>query len=131
MRYLYILLILIILIGCSTGDDTNNRSVSLQGAWNLVNVTGGFAGVDQDFDKGTIIWNFNESDAMVEITNNNTVTGVYDGFPSGTYTYSINTTVDIDELIVNEVNLGTFTSTSENFSVNQQFRDGFEIQFMR
>ncbi|WP_298319202.1 hypothetical protein [uncultured Aquimarina sp.] len=132
MRRLYFLLVLVVFIGCSNDDDTiNNGSLGLQGEWNLVNITGGFAGVNQDFEKGTIIWDFNESDTMVTVINNNTITGVYDGFPSGTYTYSIVAPADIDELVVNEINLGTFIATSDSFTVSQQFRDGFEIRFER
>ncbi len=38
---------------------------------------------------------------MVTVTNNSTITVVYDGFPSGIDMYSIVTTSDIDELVVN------------------------------
>ncbi|WP_405206369.1 hypothetical protein [Aquimarina sp. LLG6339-5] len=108
------------------------RSFGLQGEWNLINVTGGFTEVDQDFEEGIIIWDFNESDSMLTITNNSTITEVYDGFPSGVYSYSVVTLANgSEELVVNEINLGTFTSTSDSFTVNQQFRDGFRIQFMR
>ncbi|WP_299443799.1 hypothetical protein [uncultured Aquimarina sp.] len=131
MRRLYFLMVFVVFISCSNDDDTNNTAIGLQGEWNLVNITGGFAGVNQDFEKGTIIWDFNESDTMVTVTNNSTITGVYDGFPSGTYTYSIVAPADIDELVVNEINLGTFSTTSDSFTVNQQFRDGFEIRFER
>ncbi|WP_299221789.1 hypothetical protein [uncultured Aquimarina sp.] len=131
MRHLFIIMLSIILISCSNDDDTINRSDSLQGEWNLVNVTGGFAGIDQDFERGTIIWNFNESTNMVTVTNTSTITGVYDGFPSGVYSYSIVAPADIDELVVNDINLGTFTVSSTNFQVTQQFRDGFEIRFER
>ncbi|WP_299253550.1 hypothetical protein [uncultured Aquimarina sp.] len=53
MRNLYFLLISLVFISCS--NDVHNPSVSLQGEWNLVNVTGGFTGIDQDFERGTII----------------------------------------------------------------------------
>ncbi len=131
MRNLFALVFSIILISCSNDDDSDNRSVSIQGEWNLVNVTGGFAGVNQDFEKGTIIWNFDESAMTVSVTNNNTITGVYDGLSSGSYDYSIVAPADVDELVVNDINLGTFTISSSSFTVTQQFRDGFEILFER
>ncbi|MDH7445645.1 hypothetical protein [Aquimarina sp. 2201CG14-23] len=131
MRYLCILFLSIILCSCSNDDNNNNRSTMLEGTWNLVNVTGGFAGINQDFERETIVWNFNESNNTVVVTNNSTITGVYDGFPTGTYSYSIVAPADTDELVVNEINLGTFTITSSSFTVSQQFRDGFQVQFER
>jgi len=43
--------------------------------------------------------------------------------------YKIVVYEDIDELVVNEINLGTFIASSDSFIVSQQFRDGFEIRF--
>ncbi|WP_378174963.1 hypothetical protein [Aquimarina sp. SS2-1] len=131
MKRLYILLLSVMILSCSTDDDTNNRSLGLQGEWNLVNIIGGFEGVDQDFEKGTIIWDFNETDGTITVTNNSTITDVYNGLPSGTYVYSVMDSGGSDELIVNDINLGTFTVTSIYLTIIPQFRDGFEIRFDR
>jgi len=136
MRNLYVLLMVIVLCSCSNEDDTTvtdvlNPTSSIQGTWNLINISGGFAGINQDFEKGTIIWDFDESNGMVTITNNSTITGVYDGFASGTYTFSIVAPADIETLVVNDISLGFLTAITDNFSVSQQFRDGFQIRFER
>ncbi|MFD2562118.1 hypothetical protein [Aquimarina rubra] len=132
MKRLYILLLSLLIISCSNDDDsTNNSLVDLQGEWNLVNIIGGFEGIDQDFERGTIIWDFNETDGTITVTNNSTITDVYNGLPSGTYDYSVMDSGGSDELIVNDINLGTFTVTSINLTIIPQFRDGFEIRFDR
>ncbi|MBQ4819245.1 hypothetical protein [Aquimarina sp. MMG016] len=138
MRRLFFIpiLFLFIIFGCSNDDDNSNNpfSFEINGVWNLINVQGGFAGVDQDFEKGTIIWTFNESTKMVTIANNTTITGVYSGLASGTYPYSINALANTSalELIVNENSLGTLALvTPLIFTVDDQPLDGFKITFER
>ncbi|KAA1246388.1 hypothetical protein [Aquimarina sp. RZ0] len=131
MNRIYILLLSIILVSCSNDDDSQSQTSALNGEWNLVNITGGFIGMDQDFEKGIIVWNFNESTQKVTITNNSTIDGVYNGLPSGTYPYAISAPADADELIVNENSLGFLELTSNSFSVSEQFGDGFTIKFER
>lgn len=133
MNRIYILLFSIILMSCSNDDDNQNQSISINGEWNLVNVKGGFIGMDQDFEKGTIVWDFNDATQMVTVVNNNAIDGIYDGLPSGTYPYAISAPADADELIVSENSLGFLELTSINsFSVKEQtLVDGFEIIFER
>ena len=135
MRNLYILLFSVLIISCTRSDDDPNleniSSVNLEGEWNLVNISGGLLGMDQNFEIGTIIWDFDVSDQMVTVTNNNTIEGVFDSFPTGVYPYSISAPADIDELIVNDVNLGIFILGTRSFSVNELFEDGFQIRFER
>ncbi len=106
--------------------DTSN----IQGTWNLINVNGGLAGIDDAFDKGQIEWIFNASD--VQVINKNTDKEKQDAFESGTYPYSV-----IDEgnqsywsLQVNEINLGAITFLSqEKLVVDQRAVDGFQYIF--
>lgn len=132
MKYFIGLIILFSIIGCSKDDDNSPtpNSSGLQGDWNLVNVTGGFIGINENFEKGVIVWVFNEDTKIVKITNKNTK-DVYDVLPSGTYTYSILTVNDSKELIIDDKNVGNFKLTTNQFTIDDQFRDGFRVTFNR
>ena len=134
MKHLLYILLFAITVGCSNDDDTSDPDISssgLNGTWNLVNVLGGFVGIDHDFENGVIIWDFDENNNTVNITNNNTDNTIYDVLPTGTYTYSL---VDIQgnqELVVGDRNLGNLEINDSEFTVNEQFRDGFRVTFRR
>lgn len=88
-NYAIVLTILFLIIaGCSKNTDKSGI-VPLNGRWNLVNVSGGFAGIDEEFEEGTIVWNFETATGTLTVENNNTSDALYDGLPSGSYTYSI------------------------------------------
>lgn len=123
-----ILLISALCVGCSNDD---NKTSILNGKWDLVNVSGGLLGVDQDFEKGTIVWDFNESDQTVTISNNNELQDVYDGLPSGTYPYNVSAPADADVLIVNEINLGLIDLKMNSFTVEELAIDGIKLSFTR
>ena len=48
------LCLIFVLNGCST-DSTHEKNDKVSGTWNLINVSGGFAGIDEDFEKGEIV----------------------------------------------------------------------------
>lgn len=88
-NYAIVLTILFLIIaGCSKNTDKSGI-IPLNGRWNLVNVSGGFAGIDEEFEEGTIVWNFETATGTLTVENNNTSDALYDGLPSGSYTYSI------------------------------------------
>ncbi|WP_132066066.1 MULTISPECIES: hypothetical protein [Aquimarina] len=137
MKHFIYVIFLFTIIGCSGDDDgapvnpPSNPS-GLTGIWNLVNVTGGFAGINDDFDKGVIVWDFDDTKKRVEVTNNNAAnSSTEDLFPTGIYTFSIITINGNKELIVNERNLGNFEITTNEFVVDEQFKDGFRYTFRR
>ncbi|GAA0722358.1 hypothetical protein GCM10009430_24690 [Aquimarina litoralis] len=119
-------------MSCSNDDDGNAVVQStIEGEWSLVKVTGGFAGVDEDIDKGTIEWDFDEASGMVTITNTISDASFNTILPSGTYTYSISAPADADDLIVNNVNLGRITLENNFFTVEESLVDGFTFRFER
>lgn len=122
-------------IGCSNDDDTTSdpdiNTSELNGTWNLVNVNGGFVGIDHDFSTGTIVWVFNDTNTTVTITNNNTDDAIEDLLPTGTYDYTVVTIGDNLELIVDSVNRGNFEITMNQFTIVEQPRDGFRFTFGR
>ncbi|RKN14536.1 hypothetical protein D7035_16720, partial [Aquimarina sp. AD1] len=106
MRHFCIVLLSIILFSCSNDDDNNAQSSTIAGAWNLVKVSGGVTGVDEDIEKGLVVWDFNETTGMVTINNTITDSSFNVLLDSGTYTYSISAPADADILIVNEIVVG-------------------------
>ncbi|MHA7057220.1 hypothetical protein ACWGOQ_0008385 [Aquimarina sp. M1] len=129
MKCFCVLLFSVILFSCSNDDD--NVEPTLQGKWNLVNVSGGFAGLDEDIAKEIIVWDFNTVTGMVTIQNSITDASFNTVLESGTYPYSVSAPADADLLIVNEVSLGRFNLQSTSFTVEETFEDGFIFLFER
>jgi hypothetical protein len=70
MKFLYLLFFAIgFLTSCNNDDDLPNAS-DIEGTWDLVNISGGFAGVNCDYPAGEITWKF-END-LLEVDNNYT-----------------------------------------------------------
>lgn len=95
-----------LLINCST-----NNNLSIEQKFNLVNVSGGFAGVNENFDKGQIIWTFNEQNSTLNIEKNTNES--FSGLNEGIYSYSIENINNHLFLHINENELGG-VSTYEN-----------------
>ncbi len=132
-RFIYIFFLFTI-ISCSSDDDnpgTDVNSSALGGKWNLVNISGGFLGVDHDFENGVIIWDFNENSKTITVTNNNTDTTINDILPTGTYPYSLMTIQGNQELFITEISRGNFELSGNEFIINEQFKDGMRIIFRR
>ncbi|GAA4271688.1 hypothetical protein GCM10022258_09820 [Aquimarina gracilis] len=118
------------LLSCSNDDDSSSSS-ELSGTWSLINVSGGFVGLDHDFNTGIVVWVFNESSNTVSITNNNTDDSIEDLLPTGTYDYSIETVGENREFILDNINRGNFEIMDNQLTINEQFRDGFNFTFIR
>ncbi|MDH7445644.1 hypothetical protein [Aquimarina sp. 2201CG14-23] len=129
MKRFYLILFSVLLFSCSNDDD--NSEPTLQGQWNLVNVSGGFTGLDEDIAKGVIVWDFNTTTGMVTIMNDITDSSFNTILESGTYTYSVSAPADADLLIVNEVDYGRLNLEQAAFTVQETFTDGFTFRFER
>ena len=55
----------------TTEEIVTQPPTGISGVWNLTKMTGGFAGVNENFG-GTITYNFNTSNNVVNINNNYT-----------------------------------------------------------
>lgn len=67
MKYLQFYMVIFLLISnCSSKPEINE----LDGKWHLQNVSGGFAGVNIDFEKGQVIWDFQSEKNSFRITEN-------------------------------------------------------------
>lgn len=122
---------------CSLGNDSNNGTdITYKTYWHLINVTGGLAGIDDDFDFDEIIWHFDDDNAKLVIENNNTDDSKEDGFNSGTYTYSTTEEGINSFLFIDAAEFGSYIFTSDNeFIIDQNLTtdgdaaDGFEYTF--
>jgi len=130
----YILVLMLFTLSCNSDDDTQqNSEPTLDGSWSLVNVTGGLAGVDDDFEIGLIIWDFNQDNLELTVTNNNTVSVIYDGFPTGTYDYEIFTETNGEmSVVINTVSYRVTNLTSSQLVIDEGVvADGFLLSFSR
>ena len=63
------LCLLIFALGFTTSCKNDNdlpKATEIQGTWDLVNVSGGFAGVNCDYSQGEITWTFENNQLTVD-----------------------------------------------------------------
>ena len=133
---LYILILALITFGCNSDDDAQqDTNATLNGPWSLINVSGGFAGVDDDFEIGLITWDFDIGNLQLTVTNNNTEAVIYDGLSSGDYDYQVlSTTGEVGYLVVHNFGINheiVTVSSSELILDEGVAADGFLLTFSR
>ena len=96
---LFVLSAFIVLIGCNSNDDIEKDP--FDGVWDVSNISGGFAGINDDYPHGIITWSFDGQNSKLTVANNNANNTIYDGFESGKYPYSI---LAIDKTLYLEIN---------------------------
>ncbi|MFS4456982.1 hypothetical protein [Maribacter sp. 2304DJ31-5] len=85
----FVLLFVLTLLGCTDTDGTKDADI-LSGTWQVQNISGGFAGIDDDYTSGVITWTFASVTSKLTVVNtNDPTTAIYDGLPTGTYDYAI------------------------------------------
>lgn len=110
MEKLIITLLSVLIISSCSNSDNESKEDILTGVWNVQNISGGFVGMDQDFETATITWTFNASDSKLTVVNNNVLVDViYDGLDSGSYPYSI---IEVDDESFLEINGQEFAGIS-------------------
>ncbi len=134
-------IILFTLTGCSIEGDSNNQPSQITiTEWNLINVTGGIAGVDHDFETGDIVWSFNNINALLTVNNNNTEDDLEDGLSTGSYNISFIETNDDLFLRISDQEFGEVIisgTDNEDMVIDQnslstgQGSDGFVYTFKR
>lgn len=78
-----------LLISCSKNEiNTSSQEELLKGTWILKNLSGGFAGLNENYSSGTIIWTFNAQNQTLTVYNNEPASKSF-VFDSGIYNYSI------------------------------------------
>lgn len=109
----------------------NRQSVldGIKGEWSLVNINGGLAGFDINFEVGQIVWDF--LDTKVKIENNSNTEDQFSGFESGTYSYSVETSGDVESVTINDQNLGSAVIVDNELRIDQRAVDGFQYILQR
>jgi len=116
-----LLLIFITCALCLSSSCDNDNANTKSESWFLVNISGGIAGINEDFEKGIIVWTFNEEDAILTVEN---TTGSTNGFESGTYSYNILNTNDQRYLVVENNEIGGITTSGNQLIINQNMQSG-------
>ncbi|WP_166965438.1 hypothetical protein [Yeosuana marina] len=121
-QYIYVLLLLfsVTLNNCSLNstNDTNTSQI-IKSSWNLVNISGGFAGVNENFNTGEIVWSFNEDNSILTVTNTNTSGSIEYGPISGTYSFSVTNNGSNLFLFIDSNEFGSFTVTQNQLIIDQ------------
>jgi hypothetical protein len=131
---LLIILSLVFFTNCNSNDDSN-LAETLNGIWNVKNISGGFAGINDDYDAGIVTWTF--INQVITIKNNESQGNIYSGFKSGTYNYSINEVNGNNYIVINNAEYGGCTLSINNLTIDQNQSssgsgaDGFMLQFER
>tara|TARA_B110000902_G_C13712324_1_gene361775 strand:- start:55 stop:471 length:417 start_codon:yes stop_codon:yes gene_type:complete len=131
---LIMILGIVFFTNCNSDDDSN-QAETLNGIWNVKNISGGFAGIDDEYDAGIITWTFNNQ--VITIVNNESQGNIYSGFESGTYNYSINEVNGNNYITINNAEYGGYALSINNLTIDQNQTssgsgaDGFMLQFER
>lgn len=130
------ILSLITLTSCSLGGD-DDQLKEYKTYWHLINVSGGIAGVDNDFALNKIIWSFEEEENNLIVNNTNTG-NQEDGFDTGTYNYSLDENENKELfLIINSNEFGNIVVSDSQMLIDQNITtsgtgaDGFIYTFRK
>ncbi len=128
-KLIFINVIILFLISCNNDDNGTIAEHSINGSWNLKNVSGGIVGVNLDYNAEQVIWTFNESKNSIEVKNNIITTGpknIYSGLSTGSYTYEIKIDEEKEILHINEALFGVIKIENKILTINDNLAaDGF------
>lgn len=106
-------------LNCSVNNDRSINSDNVKYLWHLINVSGGIAGIDEQFELGTIVWEFNEDTSTLTVTNNNENSNVENGLDTGTYEFSVLNVDNKTYLVINSNEIGSFEISQNILTINQ------------
>ena len=131
--------VLISSISCQQDDENINPII---GSWNLIQLTGGFAGVQQNYNPGDIVWTFDEDVLTIEdnltniedelqyvlIEHENSLFMDFNDDESIFGDFFFYTEINEDEMIINQ---GNARAIIENDTVSTGIADGFIYSFKK
>lgn len=135
MKLLLLLVITSLTLSCNNDDDNSTENNSFYDSWSLIKVNGGFAGTNDEFEPGTIVWHFNEN-GTVTVTNNSTDNEATDFFESGNYSFQFMIIESTNggcetSLSINGIDFGCYTIENNSLTLNQQPTDGYLVTLVR
>lgn len=111
-----------ILTSCSVNNSDPLPPQKVKYLWHLINVTGGIAGVDNQFTVDTVIWSFDDATQTLAVENKNTDDSLEDGLDSGSYTYSVLDQGGKTYLTVDGSEWGSFEILQNKLTINQNVK---------
>ncbi|MCF6129961.1 hypothetical protein L1S35_09755 [Flavobacterium sp. AS60] len=123
------ILIMLLFVGCSK-DSSTPTSDSVTGQWKLVNVSGTFAGINNDFPEGMITWDFNPITQTVTVTNNNTDPNLWDVLETGVYNYHFVNNPEMpcaESIYIDGSEYGCYSVVNDSLIIDQSIADGFAV----
>ncbi|MFB9057001.1 hypothetical protein ACFFU9_09640 [Mariniflexile ostreae] len=143
-NYSVLFMCMFILSSCSLNNNDDLQLAPLEKQtfqWHLTNTKGGIAGVDTDYEMGTIIWVFNvneNGDGTLIVQNNNTDETLQDGLDTGSYNISMPVKNSKSYLFLETHEFGEIITPTQseliidqNKMINASGADGFIYTFKR
>jgi len=136
INLLRINLLALLAISCCNNDDGNPVNQQIEGKWHLVQVSGGFVGINHVYEPGTISWEFNANTNKLKVINTNTDENKQDIFDTGTYDFGFEPNTTTSELcpesiILDSIDYGCYTIDDDELTISQLESDGFLIKLIR
>ena len=125
---LFFLVTTVLLTGCHKKDDDSNETASLNGTWHMINVMGGFIGVDIDYERNIVVWTFNETTQTLTVQNSldpGDPNYSFSGLPTGNYAFAI---MDVDGTAVLQIegaDQGVYSVSATTLTVDDRPADGY------
>ena len=136
MKILSKLLLALVLLSaftCNKDVIPPDNSITLNGNWNMKNVSGGLIGLNLDYNPGEVIWNFNTTTEKLSVTNNIITTGpksIYARYATGLYDFYTTTINSMEYLYVDSARVGTITIGTNALLLDDGIDvDGFLTRF--
>lgn len=132
--FMLLLIAVFLFTNCTKEEEPGNLN-ALEGTWSLIKKTGGFAGLDCNYQENLIVWTFGES--SLEIVNNDNSGTICSGSLTGTFTYSILESEGEQFLQLDGQESGGITLTGDEMVIDQNKfsqgsgADGFVLMLKR
>ncbi|MDD5150489.1 MAG: carboxypeptidase-like regulatory domain-containing protein [Flavobacterium sp.] len=120
---------------CSLDNWSSKDEPQINSSWILKNTSGGIAGINDNFNNGDVIWDFNRSNQTLTVTKKVNTTG--SGIPAGTYSYTLKQEGKTSLIEIKQVDVVYTTLTYEFLNENgvvfkdEALADGFQYTFVK
>ena len=146
MKYLSFFLLIIcsiFVISCDKDEVMDNESINsgLVGTWNLESSSGGFAGINCQYQTGEVVLVFDEEDNLIvsnNVVNTSATCGGQEiGISIETHKYGVLTSNDKKFLLVDDAEVGEIEIQTNMFTLDQNSysqgsgADGFISMFVK
>lgn len=121
----FLIAVIGITVGCEKeikaidANETSRSNTEFLGKWNLDHVFGGFAGANEQYATGEVIWAFNNNNVIVE---NNGTNSSYFSLPTGTYQYNVIYANGNTYLSIDQSELGRYIITGDTMNIDENQR---------